>query len=66
MRPVAPETSTFRRFFDLLAAAGTGGSLCTDALIVAIAEEHAGTVFSDDADFARFRGTAWRNPLQQR
>jgi len=64
VRLLTSETTTFSRFFDLLAAAGTGGNLCTDALIAALAEEHGGTVYSNDTDFDRFPGIAWRNPLQ--
>jgi toxin-antitoxin system PIN domain toxin len=55
---------TFNRFFDLLAAVGTGGNLCTDALIAALAEEHGGQVYTNDVDFARFPGVVCKNPLQ--
>lgn len=64
VRLLTPETTACDRFFDLLAATGTGGNLCTDALIAALAEEFGGTVYSNDADFARFPGISWRNPLQ--
>ena len=64
VRLLSPETTTFARFFDLLAAAGTAGNLCTDALIAALAEEHGGNVYSNDADFSRFPGIAWKNPLR--
>jgi len=50
-------------FFNLLTAAGTGGNLSTDAMIAALAVEHGGCVYSNDRDFARFPGLAWRNPL---
>jgi len=64
VRLLSPEATTFDRFFDLLTAAGTAGNLCTDALIAALAEEHGGTVYSNDADFGRFPGVAWQNPLR--
>jgi len=64
VRLLSPEPTTLNRFFDLLLAVGTAGNLCTDALIAALAEEHGGTVYSNDADFARFPGIARQNPLQ--
>lgn len=47
----------------MLEAAGTGGNLVTDAHIAALAIEHQAEVHSNDADFARFPGLRWRNPL---
>ena len=46
-----------------LAAAGVGGNLVTDAHIAALAIEHQAEIHSNDADFARFPGLRWRNPL---
>ena len=46
-----------------LAAAGVGANLVTDAHIAALAMEHQGVVHSNDADFGRFPGLRWRNPL---
>lgn len=48
---------------DLLRRVGTGGNLTTDAQIAALALEHNGTVYSHDADFARFEGLRWIDPL---
>ena len=39
------------------------GNLVPDAHLAAIAVEHGLTVCSSDADFARFRGVSWLNPL---
>ena len=39
-------------------------ALVTDAHIAALALEHQGCVHSNDADFARFPGLRWVNPLQ--
>jgi toxin-antitoxin system PIN domain toxin len=64
VRLLSPESTTLNRFFDLLTATGTAGNLCTDALIAALAEEHGGKVYSNDADFARFPGIIWHNPLR--
>lgn len=54
---------TVDRFCALLRRAGTGGNLSTDALIAAVAEEHGGTIFSNDRDFDRFDGVRRKNPL---
>jgi toxin-antitoxin system PIN domain toxin len=48
---------------ELLEAAGVAGSLTTDAHLAAIAVEHQCELCSNDADFARFPGLRWRNPL---
>ena len=63
VRLLAPHVTTLDRFFSLLEQLGTGGNLATDALIAATAMEYGGTVYSTDADFGRFEGIAWRNPL---
>ena len=42
---------------------GTGGNLTTDAHLAALAVEHGCTLYSTDADFGRFSGLDWRNPL---
>lgn len=47
----------------LLGAVGVGGNLTTDAHLAALAIEHRCVVHSNDADFARFPGLRWRNPL---
>lgn len=48
---------------DLLAPVGTGGNLTTDAHLAALAIEHGAQLCSADADFARFPGLRWHNPL---
>ena len=45
---------------------GTAGNLTTDAHLAALAVEHGATLYSTDADFLRFRGLRWRNPLARR
>ena len=47
----------------LLAKAGTGGNLVTDAQIAALAQEYGATVHSADGDFGRFAKVDWENPL---
>ncbi len=46
-----------------LAAAGAGANLVPDAHIAALAMEYGAEVHSNDADFARFPGLQWHNPL---
>jgi toxin-antitoxin system PIN domain toxin len=56
-----------RRFADLflgfLDTLGTAGNLTTDAQLAALAVEHQAELNSNDADFSRFPGLRWRNPL---
>ena len=49
--------------FHLLRGLGTAGNLTTDAHLAALAMEHQATLCSTDADFARFPGLKWENPL---
>ncbi len=48
---------------ELLVPLGTAGNLTTDAHLAALAIEHGAELCSCDADFARFPGLNWRNPL---
>lgn len=47
----------------LLLSAGVGANLTTDAHLAALAIEHGCTLCSNDADFERFEGLRWENPL---
>lgn len=49
--------------FDHLQRLGTAGNLTTDAHLAALAIEHQAILCSTDADFSRFSGLRWRNPL---
>jgi hypothetical protein len=49
--------------FRLLREAGTGANLTTDAQLAALAIEYRGDLCSNDADFGRFSGLRWINPL---
>jgi uncharacterized protein len=49
--------------FRLLESLGTAGNLTTDAHLAALAIEHQAELHSTDADFARFPGLRWNNPL---
>ena len=61
--PLNPGAEHLRLFRRALAAAGVGANLVTDAHIAALAMEHQAEVHSNDADFGRFPGLRWRNPL---
>jgi len=58
-----PGTRHAPLLFNLLRRLGTAGNLTTDAHLAALAIEHQAEVYSTDADFARFPGLRWRNPL---
>ena len=47
----------------LLVGAGTAGNLVSDAHLAAIAIENGAMLCSADADFTRFPGLKWTNPL---
>ena len=47
----------------LLETVGTAGNLVTDAQIAALAIEYDAVVHTADADFLRFPGVRWRNPI---
>jgi hypothetical protein len=48
---------------ELLAPLGTAGNLTSDAHLAALAIEHGAKLCSGDADFGRFPGLQWTNPL---
>lgn len=49
---------------ELLVDAGTAGNLVTDAHLAALAIEHGAELCSSDADFSRFAGLRWLDPLR--
>ncbi|NQW99475.1 type II toxin-antitoxin system VapC family toxin [bacterium] len=51
-------------FLRQLEHVGVGGNLTTDAQFAALAIEHQAELHSCDADFGRFAGLRWRNPLR--
>jgi len=52
-------------FLGYLAQLGTGGNLTTDAQLAALTVEHQAQLHSCDADFSRFPGLRWVNPLKR-
>lgn len=59
----APAEGHFSRLREHLDGLGTGGNLVTDAHLATLAIERGYTLYSTDADFARFPGLKWVNPL---
>jgi toxin-antitoxin system PIN domain toxin len=51
------------RVLDLLQQTGTGGNLVTDAQLAALAIEQHAVLHTADADFLRFPGVRWFNPI---
>jgi len=51
-------------FQKLLLQSQALGNLVTDAHIAALALEHSCLLYSTDADFSRFPGLKWKNPLK--
>ena len=60
---VHPGPHHLRLLRELLQPLGAGGNLTSDAHLAALAIENRAELCSSDADFARFRGLKWRNPL---
>jgi toxin-antitoxin system PIN domain toxin len=50
---------------ELLTPLGTAGNLTTDAHLATLAIEHGAELCSCDADFSRFAGLRWTDPLRQ-
>lgn len=68
VRPLTPGTRHLRYLGRALAVTGSSASqasanLVPDAHIAALALEHDAEVHTNDADFERFPGLRWRNPL---
>ncbi len=51
---------------ELLEHVGVAGNLTTDAHLAALAIEYQAELHSADADFGRFPGLRWRNPLKKK
>jgi toxin-antitoxin system PIN domain toxin len=59
--PTERHTAVLR---ELLLPLGTAGNLTSDAHLAALAIEHGATLCSCDADFSRFSGLRWNDPLR--
>ena len=61
---IHPTEKHARILKDLLLPLGSGGNLASDAHLAALALEHGAELCSCDADFGRFPGLRWTNPLE--
>lgn len=60
---IHPAPTHFSTWCSLLRQVGTAGNLTTDAHLAALAIDRGLILQTTDADFARFRGLKWNNPL---
>jgi len=63
VRVVREKDDHWETLRSLLREAGTAGNLTTDAHLAALALSHDAVLVSCDADFVRFKGLRWENPL---
>jgi uncharacterized protein len=63
---LTPGESHAETLFGLIEHLGTAGNLTTDAHLAALAIEYQAELASTDADFARFPGLRWFNPVAGR
>ncbi len=63
VRVLVPAPNHFGQVMDLMAGAMGSGALVSDAVLAAYAIQNRATLYSNDADFSRFAGLTWRNPL---
>lgn len=61
---VHPTTRHSAVLRELLVPLGTAGNLVPDAHLAALAIEHGAELCSSDADFSRFGGVRWTDPLR--
>ncbi len=62
-RVLIPAPNHFEQVMNLMDAAMGSGALVSDAVLAAYAIQNRATLYSNDADFSRFAGLAWKNPL---
>lgn len=66
VRILLPREDHAAKVIDLMQCVGASGALASDASLAVHAMENRATLCSNDADFARFPGLDWKNPLQAR
>ncbi len=64
IRVVRETDNHWQKLRPLLRDSGSAGNLTTDAHLAALALSYDAVLVSCDADFARFNGLRWENPLQ--
>ncbi len=63
VRIVQPTDQHWTLFQQMLRSGNAVGNLVSDAHLAALAVEHNCVLQSTDADFSRFRGLKWKNPI---
>lgn len=63
VRILTPSPNHWRNVLDLMESAQASGAVFSDAVIAGYAIDHRATLCSNDADFSRFKGLKWLNPL---
>lgn len=63
-RTLTPTDRHFDRVMELMAAAKASGPVLSDAILAAYAIENRAQLHTNDADFSRFPGLDWENPLK--
>jgi toxin-antitoxin system PIN domain toxin len=63
VRIVVPSDEHWSCFQQMLRSGNAVGNLVSDAHLAALAVEQNAVLHSTDADFSRFRGLRWRNPI---
>jgi predicted nucleic acid-binding protein len=63
-RLLQPSSGHLEDVFKLIEELGTAGNLVTDVQIAALAMEYDAVVHTADADFVRFPGLKWFNPIR--
>ncbi|HEX8712181.1 MAG TPA: type II toxin-antitoxin system VapC family toxin [Terracidiphilus sp.] len=65
VRTLASSNQHWLLLREMLIKGDARGRLTTDAALAALTIEHAGILYTNDRDFARFPGLRWVNPLQK-
>ncbi|MEO7675994.1 MAG: type II toxin-antitoxin system VapC family toxin [Verrucomicrobiota bacterium] len=63
VRIIQPTDQHWTIFQQMLRSGNAVGNLVSDAHLAALAVEHNCVLYSTDADFSRFRGLKWKNPI---
>ena len=65
VRLLQPTDQHWSLFQQMLKSGNALGNLVSDAHLAALAVEHNCVLHSTDADFSRFRGLKWKNPVSR-
>ena len=63
VRVIQPTDQHWAIFQQMLRSGNAVGNLVSDAHLAALAVEHNCVLHSTDADFSRFKGLKWKNPI---